>query len=122
MKFKKYGILTTLLLAGSILTACGGDEKSSEETGSAEGLSTNIVTIATGGSSGPYNIIGTTLGLGVGGAIVSVAAIPLALFIGGQAAVQVFAIGALAFDAEAIVFAPFYAVELEPVEWETPSR
>ena len=61
MKIGKYGIITSLLLAGSILTACGGDEKSSEETGSAEGLSTNIVTIATGGSSGPYNIIGTTL-------------------------------------------------------------
>ena len=61
MKFKKYGIITSLLLAGSILTACGGDEESSEETGSADGLSANIVTIATGGSSGPYNIIGTTL-------------------------------------------------------------
>ena len=66
--------------------------------------------------------IGATLGLGVGGAIVSVAAMPLAVIIGGQAAVQIFAIGALAFNAEAIIFAPFYAVELEPIEWEAPSR
>ncbi|MEK4427118.1 TAXI family TRAP transporter solute-binding subunit [Solibacillus sp. FSL K6-1523] len=61
MKLKKYGIISSLLLTGAILTACGGDEKSSGDAESTDSLSTNIVTIATGGSSGPYNIIGTTL-------------------------------------------------------------
>ncbi len=84
MKFKKY--LALILGATLILSACGDDggeeggdaeqaeeepaeeesaedgEESAEESdsGSAE-LETNIVTIATGGSSGPYNIIATTL-------------------------------------------------------------
>lgn len=76
MKFSKY--LSTILAASLFLSACGDDggdsepaedEGTSEETdessenednGSAE-LETNIVTIATGGSSGPYNIIATTL-------------------------------------------------------------
>lgn len=53
-------LVASVLLAGTILAACGGDDNTSnEETG--DGLSSNIVTIATGGSSGPYNIIGTTL-------------------------------------------------------------
>ena len=83
MIFKKY--LALILGATLFLTACGDDgggesaeepaeeeesaedtseegESSSEESdgGTAE-LETNIVTIATGGSSGPYNIIATTL-------------------------------------------------------------
>ena len=80
MKFSKY--LSIILAASLFLSACGDDggesepagdesteEGSSEESdessengdsGSAE-LETNIVTIATGGSSGPYNIIATTL-------------------------------------------------------------
>ncbi len=80
MKFSKY--LSIILAASLFLSACGddggesepaGDESTEEGTseesgessengdsGSAE-LETNIVTIATGGSSGPYNIIATTL-------------------------------------------------------------
>ncbi|MFC4023807.1 TAXI family TRAP transporter solute-binding subunit [Oceanobacillus longus] len=59
---KKIGyLLATALLAGGILTACGNDNSDSSEGGDGEGLDTNIVTIATGGASGPYNIIGTTL-------------------------------------------------------------
>lgn len=70
-----------------------------------------------------YNtFIGASLGLGVGGAVVAVAAMPLALIIGAESAVKIFAIGALAFDFEAIACAPFYAVELEPIEWDTPSK
>ncbi|WP_462422129.1 TAXI family TRAP transporter solute-binding subunit [Salinicoccus sp. Marseille-QA3877] len=76
MKFSKY--LSIILAASLFLAACGdeggesepAEEESTEEdtgesseegdNGSAE-LETNIVTIATGGSSGPYNIIATTL-------------------------------------------------------------
>src|SRR5699024_5835253 len=74
MKLSKY--LSAILAASLFLAACGDEggesepaeeEGASEETdeatkdgGSAE-LETNIVTIATGGSSGPYNIIDTTL-------------------------------------------------------------
>ena len=47
---------------------------------------------------------------------------PLSLVIGLGEAGKMFALGALAFNAEAIIFAPFYSVELEPIEWETPSR
>ena len=62
---KKLSLLSSLLLAGVILTACGDDTENGGSTGasssSSDGLATNIVTIATGGASGPYNIIGTTL-------------------------------------------------------------
>ncbi|WP_432357312.1 TAXI family TRAP transporter solute-binding subunit [Sporosarcina sp. UB5] len=64
MKLKKYGLLFgSALLSVSILAACGDSDKDSgtESKGNADGLDTRIVTIATGGSSGPYNIIGTTL-------------------------------------------------------------
>ncbi|MEK4629767.1 MAG: TAXI family TRAP transporter solute-binding subunit [Solibacillus sp.] len=61
MKIKKYGIISSLLLTGAILAACGDDNSSSTDGNSESALSANIVTIATGGSSGPYNIIGTTL-------------------------------------------------------------
>ena len=50
-------------LSLSVLAACGSsdnDGKSSSK-GDGDGLDTKMVTIATGGSSGPYNIIGTTL-------------------------------------------------------------
>lgn len=60
MKKKKFGLVSSILIAGTILAACGGDDNGSTSE-SGEGLSSNIVTIATGGSSGPYNIIGTTL-------------------------------------------------------------
>jgi TRAP transporter TAXI family solute receptor len=63
MKTKLVKGLATVLLASVVLAACGSDdgEKTSEGEGS-EGLDTNLVTIATGGASGPYNIIGTALG------------------------------------------------------------
>src|SRR5690625_6720297 len=77
MKLSKY--LSAILAASLFLAACGDEggesepaeeEGASEETdeatedgGSAE-LETNIVTIATGGSSGPYNFISTTLAVG----------------------------------------------------------
>ena len=61
---KKLSILSSLIFAGTLLVACGDDTEKGESTGgssSSDGLETNIVTIATGGASGPYNIIGTTL-------------------------------------------------------------
>ncbi|WP_017185629.1 TAXI family TRAP transporter solute-binding subunit [Alkalibacillus haloalkaliphilus] len=61
---KKFISAFTLMLAVSlILAACGGDNGDQADTdgGEGEGLDTNIATIATGGSSGPYNIIATTL-------------------------------------------------------------
>lgn len=54
--------LSAILLAGTVLAACGSDEGGNAGSGNGEGLDTNIVTIGTGGSSGPYNIIGTALG------------------------------------------------------------
>ncbi|WP_067727146.1 TAXI family TRAP transporter solute-binding subunit [Oceanobacillus damuensis] len=55
-------LLAVILLTGIILAACGNDDDAdSSEDGDGEGLDTNIVTIATGGASGPYNIIATTL-------------------------------------------------------------
>ena len=61
MKCKRfYSMAITTLLAVSILGACGEDDEKSS-AGDDNSLDTNIVTIATGGSSGPYNIIGTTL-------------------------------------------------------------
>jgi TRAP transporter TAXI family solute receptor len=59
MKFKKVGsVIVSALLTSAMLVACGGNESSGNKE---DGLETNIVTIATGGSSGPYNIIGTAL-------------------------------------------------------------
>lgn len=65
-KTKWTGLATGALLSAMMLAGCGGEEggSSSEEGGGSEGsegLETRIVTIATGGASGPYNIIGTTL-------------------------------------------------------------
>lgn len=58
----------TLLMSGLlvlVLAACGGSSDTGGENGDSgedsEGLEANIVTIATGGASGPYNIIATTL-------------------------------------------------------------
>ncbi|MED4014507.1 TAXI family TRAP transporter solute-binding subunit [Sutcliffiella cohnii] len=52
-------LFVSVLLIGTVLAACGGND--SGGNASEDGLDTNIVTIATGGSSGPYHIIGTTL-------------------------------------------------------------
>ncbi|MCG7345514.1 TAXI family TRAP transporter solute-binding subunit [Sporosarcina sp. ACRSL] len=58
---KKLTLVSGIALA-LMLAACNSDGKTetSKET-DATGLDTNIVTIATGGASGPYNIIATTL-------------------------------------------------------------
>lgn len=54
--------LMSLVMAG-VLVACSQDDQTSASTGTVadDKLETRFVTIATGGSSGPYNIIGTTL-------------------------------------------------------------
>lgn len=59
---KKVTALSSVALA-LMLAACGADTKTdtTKETGKADGLDAKIVTIATGGASGPYNIIATTL-------------------------------------------------------------
>ena len=80
--------------------------------------------------------IGATVGLAIGGAAVMLggAIITVGGFFtaaGGTATIfgsstatailtgqQVFATGAVAFNLEAMVFGPFYFVELEPIEWQ----
>lgn len=59
---KKFGLKKLLMVTAfsTLLIACGDDKESVADKG--DGLDTRFVTIATGGSSGPYNIIGTTLG------------------------------------------------------------
>ena len=63
--------------------------------------------------------IGATLGIAVGGAAVALVGVGIAV-IGGAVALgaQVAAIGCLAFNAEAIIFAPFYGIEMEPIDWD----
>lgn len=74
--------------------------------------------------------IGATVGLAVGGAIVALGGVACSVYLGTAAAYgtislaalatsrQVAAIGILAFNLEAMVFGPFYFVELEPIEWQ----
>jgi uncharacterized protein len=57
LKKKRFFIFTLVVLMSLALAACSGGDK----TSSSKGLDTNIVTIATGGASGPYNIIASTL-------------------------------------------------------------
>lgn len=60
---------TALLLAGGILAGCSSSEEAgskesetkTEQGAAKEGLETKFATIATGGASGPYNIIATAL-------------------------------------------------------------
>lgn len=62
-------LLKTTLLAATLaaLAACGGEKSGEQQTGAAQQavaadkLETKFVTIATGGASGPYNILGTAL-------------------------------------------------------------
>lgn len=63
LKMNKALGLFLLLMIVSVLVACGNNNNNDNNGGSSDskGLETNIVTIATGGSSGPYNILGTTL-------------------------------------------------------------
>ncbi|MFP3917333.1 TAXI family TRAP transporter solute-binding subunit [Lysinibacillus telephonicus] len=63
---KKSALFSSIALS-VFLVGCGGDfgttnEPSTSNESSGDGLETNIVTIATGGASGPYNILGTTMG------------------------------------------------------------
>lgn len=60
MKNKLFALVAVLLLTVG-LVACGDDKDESSGGSDGEGLDTNIVTIATGGASGPYNIIASTL-------------------------------------------------------------
>lgn len=63
--------MAALLLAGGIMAGCSSGESTSEPTNDnankgteevkQEGLETKFATIATGGASGPYNIIATSL-------------------------------------------------------------
>src|SRR5690625_6817738 len=52
-----------LMLSLFLVACCSNSEDNSESDSNngGDGLDTNIATIATGGSSGPYNIIATTL-------------------------------------------------------------
>ena len=52
--------IASLFLVTGVLAACGSEEGGGDKAND-EGLDTNLVTIATGGASGPYNIIGTSL-------------------------------------------------------------
>lgn len=73
--------------------------------------------------------IGATMGMAVGGALVALGGVACAVYLGTAAVYgtisfaalaasrQVAAIGILAFNAEAMIFGPFYFVELEPIEW-----
>ena len=65
--------------------------------------------------------IGATLGMAVGGAAIALVGVGCTLAgVGclGVTGVRAAAIGCLAFNAEAIIFAPFYGVELEPIDWD----
>lgn len=62
MKSRLIKGLATVFLASGVMAACGSDEGDNTSKGEgSEGLDSKIVTIATGGASGPYNIIGTAL-------------------------------------------------------------
>lgn len=62
MKNKKVSLFMLSAATALVLAACGGDDDTAGNGGGDdEGLDANIVTIATGGASGPYNIIGSTL-------------------------------------------------------------
>lgn len=58
---KKLFLVSALSLSLALAACNGSDDKENGGTAATYGLETNIVTIATGGASGPYNIIGTTL-------------------------------------------------------------
>lgn len=63
MKKMKVSAFSAVIAGSMFLAACGEDNTTTSTEGGEEaaGLETNIVTIATGGASGPYNIIGSTL-------------------------------------------------------------
>ncbi|WP_084349570.1 TAXI family TRAP transporter solute-binding subunit [Moraxella oblonga] len=67
MKHSMKLLATSLFVATMALTACGGDKAPAQEKTAQAGqadttkLETKFLTIATGGASGPYNIIATSL-------------------------------------------------------------
>ena len=65
MKKMKVSVFSLVVAGSMVLAACGEDNATTNPEegggGAADGLESNIVTIATGGASGPYNIIGSTL-------------------------------------------------------------
>ena len=71
-------------------------------------------------------IIGASLGLATGGAVVSVVGAGAVvagmgtsyITLLGATGQQVFAIGALAYDSVAIIFAPFFGIEMDTIEIE----
>lgn len=59
---QKYLFITLMIALSIILASCGGNNNDSEDSeNDNDELDTRIATIATGGSSGPYNVIATTL-------------------------------------------------------------
>lgn len=60
---KKWLVLFVTALLAIVLMACGDDSDNEAEadSGDSASIESNIVTIATGGASGPYNIIATSL-------------------------------------------------------------
>ena len=71
-------------------------------------------------------LIGAGIGLGIGGAVVATSGAVGAIALGsattqiallGMTGAQTFAIGALAYDVFAFIFAPFMGVELEAIEY-----
>ena len=102
----------------SSTTKASSDRQSSNSTKSSSKTETKLST-----ADRIKNIfIGATLGIGVGGALVATGGAAITVFFPTVASgAQIFAVGALAFNMEAMIFAPFYAVELEPIEWISDS-
>ena len=71
-------------------------------------------------------ILGASMGLAVGGAVLAVTGVAVGAVAGasymilGVKASQLFAIGALAFDFTAFVVAPLFGIEMQGIEYETP--
>ena len=71
-------------------------------------------------------ILGASMGLAVGGAVLAVTGVAIGAVAGasymilGVKASQLFAIGALAFDFTAFVVAPLFGIEMQGIEYETP--
>lgn len=63
--------------------------------------------------------IGATLGLAVGGTVVMFTGMAVTPWLGCTVGAQMFVMGALTFDAEAMIFGPLYFVTLDPIEWDS---
>ncbi len=73
-------------------------------------------------------IIGAGIGLAMGGAIIATGGVAVGAIKGigaaylGVNALQGFAIGALAYNTSACLVLPIFCIEIEPIEYETPSE